>query len=99
MTDTNLLIQKESFFKKFVKHKLATVAFVILAIEVIGIYLGPVFFNLDPYYIDTAALGAAPSTGHILGTDDIGWIFSPAEYMAVRFPSWSVCFPQSSVLS
>ena len=72
MTDTNLLIQKESFFKKFVKHKLATVAFVILAIEVIGIYLGPVFFNLDPYYIDTAALGAAPSAGHILGTDDIG---------------------------
>ena len=72
MTDTNLLIQKESFFKKFVKHKLATVAFVILAIEVIGIYLGPVFFNLDPYYIDTVALGAAPSTGHILGTDDIG---------------------------
>ena len=59
MTDTNLLIQKESFFKKFVKHKLATVAFVILAIEVIGIYLGPVFFNLDPYYIDTAALGAS----------------------------------------
>ena len=42
MTDTNLLIQKESFFKKFVKHKLATVAFVILAIEVIGISLGPV---------------------------------------------------------
>lgn len=72
MTDTNLLIQKESFFKKFVKHKLATVAFVILAIEVIGIYLGPVFFNLDSYYIDTAALGAAPSAGHILGTDDIG---------------------------
>lgn len=72
MTDTNLLIQKESFFKKFVKHKLATVAFVILAIEVIGIYLGPVFFNLDPYYIDTVALGAAPSAGHILGTDDIG---------------------------
>ena len=72
MTYTNLLIQKESFFKKFVKHKLATVAFVILAIEVIGIYLGPVFFNLDPYYIDTVALGAAPSAGHILGTDDIG---------------------------
>ncbi|MCI8609285.1 MAG: ABC transporter permease [Firmicutes bacterium] len=72
MTDTNLLIHKESFVKKFVKHKMATVAFIIIALEVILVYVGPLIFDWDPYFIDTAALGAPPSADHILGTDTIG---------------------------
>ena len=71
-SDTKSIIQKESFFRKFVKHKLATVAFVILFIELIILYIGPLFFDLDPYSMDTAALGEAPSSRHLLGTDDIG---------------------------
>lgn len=72
ISDTKSIIQKESFFRKFMKHKLATAAFVILFVEVIILYIGPVFMNLDPYSMDAAALGAAPSSAHILGTDDIG---------------------------
>lgn len=70
--DTKLLIQKENFFQKFVKHKMATVAFMIIAIEVITVFLGPVFFDVDPYFMDSASLAVPPSSAHLLGTDDIG---------------------------
>ena len=66
------MIQKESFFRKFTKHKLATIAFIIVALEVIILYLGPVVVKMDPYYMDTAALSSPPSAQHLLGTDDIG---------------------------
>ena len=72
ISDTKSMIQKESFFRKFIKHKLATVAFFIILIEVIVVYLGPFVMDLDPYAMDAAALGAAPSSAHLLGTDDIG---------------------------
>lgn len=70
--DTKLLIQKENFFQKFVKHKMAAVAFMIIAIEVITVFLGPVFFDVDPYFMDSASLAVPPSSAHLLGTDDIG---------------------------
>ncbi len=70
--DTKLLIQKENFFQKFVKHKMATVAFMIIAIEVIIVFLGPVLFDIDPYFMDSSSLAKAPSSAHLLGTDDIG---------------------------
>ena len=72
ITDTKILIQKENFFKKFVKHKMATVAFAVIAMEVIIVFLGPVLFHVDPYYMDSSALAAPPSSEHWLGTDDIG---------------------------
>ena len=70
--DTKLLIQKENFFQKFVKHKMATVAFMIIAIEVIIVFLGPVLFDIDPYFMDSSSLAKPPSSVHLLGTDDIG---------------------------
>lgn len=70
--DTKLLIQKENFFQKFVKHKMATVAFMIIAAEVIIVFLGPVLFELDPYFMDSSSLAGPPSSAHLLGTDDIG---------------------------
>lgn len=72
ISDNKNLIQKESFFQKFIKHKLATVAFIIIAIEIIAVFLCPVLFEIDPYFMDTSALSAAPSSAHLLGTDDIG---------------------------
>lgn len=72
ITDTKILIQKENFAQKFVKHKMATAAFIIIAVEVIIVFLGPVFFDLDPYFMDSTALASAPSSSHLLGTDDIG---------------------------
>ena len=70
--DTKLLIQKENFFQKFVKHKMATVAFMIIAAEVIIVFLGPVLFDIDPYFMDSSSLAEPPSSAHLLGTDDIG---------------------------
>lgn len=70
--DAKLLIQKENFFQKFVKHKMATVAFMIIAIEVIIVFLGPVLFDIDPYFMDSSSLAKPPSSVHLLGTDDIG---------------------------
>ena len=72
ITDTKLLIQKENFVRKFVKHKLATIAFIIIVVETIAVFLGPLFIASDPYSVDVSSLGAAPSSGHLLGTDDIG---------------------------
>lgn len=72
MNDTKQLIQKENFFQKFTKHKLATVALAIIVLEVIIIFFGPLVFNLDPYAVDRTAFGAAPSAKHIFGTDAIG---------------------------
>lgn len=72
ITDTKLLIQKENFFQKFVKHKLAAIAFSIIAVEVIIVFLGPVLFDVDPYFMDSSSLAEPPSSGHLLGTDDIG---------------------------
>ncbi len=70
--DTKLLIHKENFFQKFVKHKMATVAFMIIAAEVIIVFLGPVLFDIDPYFMDSSSLAEPPSSAHLLGTDDIG---------------------------
>ncbi|SCJ96949.1 Glutathione transport system permease protein gsiD [uncultured Eubacterium sp.] len=70
--DTKLLIQKENFFQKFVKHKMATVAFMIIAAEVIIVFLDPVLFDIDPYFMDSSSLAEPPSSAHLLGTDDIG---------------------------
>ena len=70
--DTKLLIQKENFFSEVCKHKMATVAFMIIAIEVIIVFLGPVLFDIDPYFMDSSSLAKPPSSVHLLGTDDIG---------------------------
>lgn len=72
ITDTKLLIQKENFFQKFVKHKMAAIAFIIIAVEVIIVFLGPVLFDVDPYFMDSSSLADPPSSLHLLGTDDIG---------------------------
>ena len=71
-TDNNSIIKKESFLKKFSKHKLAMIALIIVAVETLILFLTPIFVDLDPYSIDSAALGAAPSSTHLLGTDAIG---------------------------
>lgn len=72
ITDTKLLIQNENFFRKFIKHKLATIAFLIIAVEAVVVFLGPVFMHLDPYTVNVSSLGVPPCSAHLLGTDDIG---------------------------
>lgn len=70
--NSNSIIKKENIFQKFSKHKLAVCATCFIVIEILIIFLAPVIFDLDPYYIDAASLGQAPSANHLLGTDDLG---------------------------
>ena len=67
---------KSSYFhdviKKFLAHRLAMLGAIILLIEILCVVFLPVFMELDPYSMDYAAFGVAPSAEHILGCDDVG---------------------------
>ncbi len=74
---------------------MATVAFMIIAIEVIIVFLGPVLFDIDPYFMDSSSLAKPPSSVHLLGTDDIGRdIFLLVCFMADASPLQSACVPR-----
>lgn len=72
MEKEKTLIQRESFFQKFTKHKLATVAAIIIILEILFMLITPLVIELDPLALDGTALRQPPSDEHILGTDDIG---------------------------
>ena len=63
---------KDSFIYKFSKHRLASIALIILAIEVLAMIFLPVILGLDPITSDVKAFAKAPSAEHWLGTDDVG---------------------------
>lgn len=63
---------KDSFIYKFSKHRLATIALIILAVEVLAMIFLPIFLDLDPITSDVKAFAKAPSAEHWLGTDDVG---------------------------
>lgn len=58
--------------KKFLAHRLAMAGFVVLLIEILCVIVLPPLMKLDPYSMDYAGFGAAPSAQHILGCDDVG---------------------------
>ncbi len=58
--------------KRFFEHKLAVISLLILIIEVLLVILLPMVLPLDPINSDITAFGAAPSSAHPLGTDDLG---------------------------
>lgn len=59
-------------WKKFLSHRLAIAGAVILAAEIAAVVILPALLHLDPYSMDYANFGAAPSAQHILGCDDVG---------------------------
>lgn len=66
------LIKHDSFFKKFSKHKLATISFFILLIEVLIVVFAPMIFDIDPYSLDVSYFAKGPNSVHLLGTDEVG---------------------------
>lgn len=58
--------------KRFLAHKLAMFGLIVLTVEIAVVVGLPIFMKLDPYGIDVMAFGAAPSSNHILGCDDVG---------------------------
>ena len=61
----------KEFWKKFKKHRLATIGLFIVLIELIAVIVLPFVMDLKPYDI-TFTFDAAPSAEHILGTDTVG---------------------------
>jgi peptide/nickel transport system permease protein len=69
-------INKSSYlndvFKRFLSHRLAMIGAIILFIEIMCVLLLPPLLKLDPYSMDYANFGGAPSAQHLLGCDDVG---------------------------
>ncbi len=61
-----------AFMKKFVKHRLAFIAMLIVLLEIIVVVIGPVIYGVDPTYGDYTVLSQAPSAAHVFGTDQVG---------------------------
>lgn len=65
-------MNNENFVQRFVKHRMATIAFCILAIEILGLIFIPIFSHLDPVAVDNTSFFTAPGGKYLLGTDDVG---------------------------
>ncbi len=59
-------------WRQFRKHRLAMVAVVVLLVIVVGVFVGPLFWTLDPTYIDITAAYQISSPEHPWGTDSLG---------------------------
>lgn len=57
---------------QFRKHKLAMVGLAILIFILLFALVGPLFWTLDPEYIDFTVASQAPSWEHPFGTDNLG---------------------------
>ena len=65
------MMKKDSFIYKFSKHRLAVFCLCVLTIEILAIIFLPIIMDLDPITSDVKAFASAPSSAHILGTDDV----------------------------
>ncbi len=57
---------------QFRRNRLAMIGLVVLALLVLGILIGPIFYRVDPEYIDITQANLSPSWEHPFGTDDLG---------------------------
>jgi len=58
--------------QRFRQHRLAVFASFFLVAEILMVIFLPMLMKLNPYSLDVMAFGAAPSSTHWLGTDEIG---------------------------
>ncbi len=57
---------------QFRRNRLAMFGLVVLAILILTVFLGPLFYRVNPKQIDIVAANAPPSAAHPFGTDDLG---------------------------
>jgi peptide/nickel transport system permease protein len=62
----------ENSIKNFFKHKIAAASFCILLLEIIVLFLIPIFLHLTPNAVDNTSFFQAPSSKYLLGTDEVG---------------------------
>ena len=63
---------KRAFYKKFRQHRLASIALILLALEIVAVVVLPFLYTVDPVAIDATAFSSGPSVAHPLGTDTVG---------------------------
>ncbi len=59
-------------WRQFRRHKGALIGLFLLTVIMLGSYIGPFFYPIDPFEIDTAIANQTPSWGHPMGTDNLG---------------------------
>jgi peptide/nickel transport system permease protein len=59
-------------WRRFRRHRLAVISAIILALMVLAILVGPLFWRIPINHIDFAATLQGPSWNHPFGTDDLG---------------------------
>ena len=59
-------------WRQFRKHKLAMVASVVLIVIILGVTFGPLFWDIDPEYIDIVDAYSDMTPEHPFGTDNLG---------------------------
>ncbi len=63
---------KGDVWRQFRRHKGAMVGLVLLGAITLFSFLGPVFYDADPYRSNTGNASAPPSAEHPMGTDNLG---------------------------
>ena len=63
---------RSDVWRQFRKHKGAMVGLVLLVLIMIGAYIGPLVYPLDPFALDTENTNQNPSWGNPMGTDNLG---------------------------
>lgn len=63
---------KHVYLKKFLHHRRAVIGLMILILELLIVFLGPLIYRADPNLINGAAFNMAPCAQFPLGTDDTG---------------------------
>ncbi|MBN4047644.1 ABC transporter permease [Acidimicrobiaceae bacterium AH-315-P05] len=59
-------------WRQFKRHKGAMVGLVMLTLITLSVFVGPTFYNLEPFDINVPDANQNPSWGHIMGTDNLG---------------------------
>ena len=59
-------------WRQFRKHKLAMAASLVLIIIILGVLVGPLFWKVDPEYIDIVDAYSGMTAKHPFGTDNLG---------------------------
>ncbi len=63
---------RSDVWRQFRRHKGAVVGLVLLVIILVGSFLGPFIYPLDPFALDVPNANQGPSAQHLMGTDNLG---------------------------
>jgi len=63
---------RQDVWRQFRRHKGAVVGLVLLVIIVVGSFLGPFVYPLDPFALDIQNANQGPTAQHLMGTDNLG---------------------------